>query len=232
MATRNVSLIALDAAAQAPMLVGNALARSRSSLAADRLDGVPPAWVRADAVFFSGNPMNGTTGDDFMFGVADGPNHTINADAGDDFAIGDMGFFSSISGATNNGSTGAALDLEIASIWTVDENPLFGDSSIPHATAYVAATAGEEEFYSVGIGAGETITIDVDYGDSPIGVATDTRVQLLDSVGNVLASNNNAGVGSGGFGSTSSLDAFLSFTVAAAGSYFIRVYQALSLIHI
>ncbi|MBC7987016.1 MAG: pre-peptidase C-terminal domain-containing protein [Sphingomonadaceae bacterium] len=193
-------------------------ARARGRWPADGPPGI-------EALIVSGNPMNGTSSDDFMFGVLDGPDHTINGNSSNDLVLGDMSALDTASRTMNNNALISALSLETPQIWTTDENPLFGDFSIPHATAFVLATAGQEEFYSLTIGAGETITIDIDYGSSNIGTFVDTAIELLDAGGNVLASNASASASDGGFGSQYTSDPFLNFTVGATGSYFIRVRE-------
>lgn len=183
------------------------------------------------APIYTGDPMIGTTGDDFMFGHASASaiDNTITADAGDDFVLGDIGGFYAVSpagGGDNNGSLGTAIDIDLSISWSTDENPLFGDASIPHVTAYVEATSAQEEWYSLTLGAGATITIDIDYGGSPtIGVFTNTVVDLVDGGGNVLASNDNGSGAGDGAGTTYSNDSYLAHTVAAAGAYFIRIYE-------
>ncbi|MBC7985265.1 MAG: pre-peptidase C-terminal domain-containing protein [Sphingomonadaceae bacterium] len=203
------------------VLGGSAAARARVG---------PPGGDFAYGFFYIGDPMTGSADDDFMWGIASTSalDNTIDALAGDDFVIGDIATFV-FSAFGGNGSLGGASEIDpVGSIWTTDETPLFEDSSVPHIVTFVQATASQEEYFSVQVGAGETITIDVDYGGSLIGGHTDTVVDLLDAGGNVLDTNDNSSFGNGGFGSTSDLDSYLEFTVATAGTYYIRIYESVT----
>jgi hypothetical protein len=88
----------------------------------------------------------------------------------------------------------------------------------------VLADAGQTHFSSVTVGAGETITIDIDFGIHVIGTDTDVIVDLYDSAGTLLASNDDSSVTVGGAGSTHPWDSFLTFTntSGSAQTYTIR----------
>lgn len=164
---------------------------------------------------------NGTPGDDFIVGnsLLAGAAETINALASDDLILGDTN--GRFGGAGSSFAT--AVSIDAAALWTTDENPLFADSSIPHATLFLEGTAGQTLFSSVTIAAGQTITVDIDFGDShPIGVDTDTFLELYDSTQTLVIANDDSSVSAGGAGSLSVFDSFLTFTAAVTGTYVIR----------
>ncbi|WP_150124999.1 calcium-binding protein [Tsuneonella mangrovi] len=171
------------------------------------------------ALVFTGDPADGTADDDFIL-VRSSQNQ--NGNGGNDVVLGDMGYFYSTWGT----SQGSALNIDNNLVWTASENPLFGDDSLPHETNYVSAAAGQTYWASVAVGAGETITIDVDSWYQAL-AGTDTVVTLYDTDGTtVLASNDNANASLGGLGSISNLDSYLSYTVGGGGTYYIQVSEA------
>jgi Ca2+-binding RTX toxin-like protein len=183
----------------------------------------------AISYIYSGEPMIGTTGDDFFIafkGSTGTDDNTIVANEGDDLVIADSSN-TWIPGATFlNDSIANAFDLEAsADTWTTGENQMFGDSSIPHTTVMAEATIGQAEYYSVAVGAGETLTVDIDFGMySDIGSPRDLVVEVRDALGNILASDDDSATSNGGEGSVSSLDSYLTYTAASAGTYYISVH--------
>ncbi|MEM7742151.1 MAG: calcium-binding protein [Pseudomonadota bacterium] len=181
------------------------------------------------ALFFDTTTQNGTVDDDFLLGTdLGGPNNTLNGDGGDDLIWGDSGDFASIS--TFNPTMGTesdnAVSIDASSVWSLRENPdIQNATSVPHTTVYEEVGASWREFwYSVTIDAGETITADVDYGEGPLGKDTDLILELYDSTGTTLVSDNDdASTSLGAGGSSSPLDSFLETTVGTAGTYLIRV---------
>ena len=75
---------------------------------------------------------------------------------------------------------------------------------------------------SVALSAGETVSLDVDFGGAGGIDNIDTRMYVIDSFGNVVANVGNSPVD---VGSTSSQDPKLDFTAATAGVYFIAIVQ-------
>jgi Ca2+-binding RTX toxin-like protein len=128
-----------------------------------------------------------TANDDFLIGI--GGASTIDGGDGDDYMLGD-----SITpfGLGTNISPTSPFNIDSSSKWTTDENPFITDPTIPHTTLYVAPTAGQKQYASVTIGAGETITIDIDFGTNVIGGNVDTMVRLLDSGGIAVADNDDS----------------------------------------
>jgi len=182
---------------------------------------------------YTGEPMTGTANDDFILGYqgSTGTNtNTINAGDGDDWVMADSSNTSISYASTENDSIANAGSLDSSSLWTVDENPTFGNSSTPHMTAIVEATIGQAEYFSVTVGAGQTLTVDIDYGaNSPVGVPRDLVFEILNASGTILATFDDSLVGEGGLGSFpiddngNSRDPYGTYTAAAAGTYYIRV---------
>ncbi|MFN3814757.1 M10 family metallopeptidase C-terminal domain-containing protein [Brevundimonas sp.] len=102
-----------------------------------------------------------------------------------------------------DGGFGLQFDAEIISSTTV-----------PHATVQATGN-GTYEWYRFTAGANETVTIDID-GTSGI----DAVVRIYDAAGRPLAQNDDGPVD---VGSTVRQDSFLSFTLPAAGVYYIIV---------
>ncbi len=186
-------------------------------------------------VVISGEPMIGFASDDVFVALqpTTGTNaNTVQGNDGDDLVIGDSSDLWTLSASSTNNAIGTAHNLEgIPGVWTVDENPLIQNATtIPHATAIVEATIGQREYFSVSIGAGEAITVDIDYGwGSPIGTQDDLVVDVVDGAGTVLATSSmsdftNGGLGSSnGFFGSSSPDPYLTFVAPSAGTYYFVV---------
>lgn len=184
---------------------------------------------------YTGQPMNGTANDDFVIGFKGSTgtdNNTINGNGGDDWVMADSSDTWIPNASYLNGSIANAFNLEtLTSTWTTSENPLIGNSAVPHTTVIAEATIGQSEFYRVAIGAGQTITIDIDFGSrTSIGVTRDLVIELQDSLGNIIATADDSLVTDGGLGSfpstagsASSYDPYLSYALANAGVYYINV---------
>ncbi len=82
-----------------------------------------------------------------------------------------------------------------------------------------AAGSNANDYYSFSISAGAAITVDIDNS-----FRLDSAIQILNAQGNVVASNDDGGIGLD-VGSANTLDSFLRYTASAAGTYYIRVYQ-------
>jgi Ca2+-binding RTX toxin-like protein len=152
---------------------------------------------------------DGTSIDDFI--VLTGADDNVNGGTGDDLIIGD-GPAPFTYGTTNSLASPANLDSPV--YWSTIENPLFADAAIPHASLFVRADPGQAHYGSVTVGSGQTITIDVDFGNfSAIGENTNVVVTLYDSLGNVLATNNDSPYFvNEGAGSVTVNDSYLTYT--------------------
>ena len=162
----------------------------------------------------------GTADDDFILGVPGG--NSIDGGDGDDFILGATNFYW-VTGTSNSFDAPQNTDNDL--VWTVDENPFFGNSNIPHETLYVQPSAGEMLYTSVTVGLGETITVDIDFGNNnPIGGNTDLIVTIFNSSGVQVARNDDGNVTflTGDEGSTNTWDSLLVFTPGSADTYTIR----------
>ncbi|WAP68666.1 beta strand repeat-containing protein [Jiella pelagia] len=154
-----------------------------------------------------------------------GGDTVIEGGDGSDIIIGDPIGDLLVDETVANNSFETALNIDDPALWSTSENPLVGDSTVPHTTVFVEATEGEFEFFSVTLGAGETITLDVDFGgDSPFG-DVDTEIKLHAPDGSIVADNDDSSRSDGGLGSISLLDSFLTFTATEAGTYVFEMQQ-------
>lgn len=147
-----------------------------------------------------------TAGDDFLLGG--GGIDTIDGGDGDDLILGDS-TTPFLTGTSIN--AGSPANIDSASRWTTDENPLVSDATVPHTSLFVTTNPAHKNYASVTVGAGETITIDVDFGSNQIGGTTDTMIKLIDSSSTVVA-NDDDFYGTYEAGSSSGLDSFLTYT--------------------
>ena len=181
--------------------------------------------------------IGGTSGDDTITGNSQaniltggsGGHDVLSGGDGDDRLIGG-GFtttttYSAPSQAditkaqsTNNGSIATAVST--TGFFDVDANPdITNSTSLPHATINATAAGGSVEYYRIDVTqAGAQAIFDIDGG----GTLADSILELVDSSGTVLASND---TGSGDASFPGHDDAYLVYTFATAGTYYIRVGQ-------
>ncbi|MEH6740901.1 MAG: calcium-binding protein, partial [Sulfitobacter sp.] len=173
--------------------------------------------------------ITGTADGDILIGLnnASSGATTIDGGVGNDVIFGDHNTLIADT-IQFNSSIANAFDLDPSGQWSTFENPDVGDTAIPYTTV-LGTGANERDFFSVTIGAGETITIDADWGNSSAGGNTfDGVVRLLDASGVVVATDDDSPAADGGLGSTldlngsNSRDPLLTTTVATAGTYYIE----------
>ena len=148
----------------------------------------------------------------------------IRAGDGDDVVIADHAVVFTDASATN-ATIATALNIDQADYWSILPNQDVTNPATPY-TSILGTGAGAFDVYAVTVGAGATITLDIDYGYSGNGLggpSFDAQLVLTDAGGNELAANDDGA--DGGFGSASPLDSFLSYTVATASIYYVRVQQ-------
>lgn len=168
---------------------------------------------------FDGSTQTGTAGTDYLFGINDGPNHIQNGSDGNDFIVGDFGDMRIDSEHTGNDTIAGAFNIDGSIFWYTDASPFMSLPGTPHTTIHLNGT-GEAEFFAVTIGAGETITVDIDFAEF------DTVVQILDAGGNQLAADDDGPPpAAGDVGDLSSLHSFLTYSPTDAGVYYIRISQ-------
>ncbi len=118
--------------------------------------------------------------------------------------------------ATNNGSIATAVNT--AGAYDIDANANIASSTtIPHATINAVAAGGALEYYRIDVtAAGAQAIFDID----GTGSLDDSIIELVNSAGTLLATND---TGPGDPGTTVNDDAYITYTFAAAGTYYIRV---------
>jgi len=117
---------------------------------------------------------------------------------------------------TNNGSIATAVATAGAYDVDADAN-ITNAANIPHATINATATGGSLEYYRIDVTVPASQAIfDI---DGP-GTLDDSFIELVNSAGTVLASND---TGAGDPSYPGHDDAYLTYTFAAAGTYYIRV---------
>jgi Ca2+-binding RTX toxin-like protein len=118
--------------------------------------------------------------------------------------------------ATNNNSIANAVNT--AGFYDVDANAnITNATTIPHATINATATGGAVEYYRIDVtAAGAQAIFDIDGG----GTLDDSILELVDAAGNLIANND---TGTGDAQPVGHDDAYLTYTFAAAGTYYIRV---------
>lgn len=151
--------------------------------------------------------LTGLGGDDRLFGGSFTTTTTYSAPSQADITKDQ---------ATNNGSIATAVNT--AGAYDVDSNPnITNSTSIPHATINATAAGGSVEYYRVDVTqAGAQAVFDID----GTGTLTDSIIELVNGAGTVLASND---TGPGDPGTTVNDDAYITYTFATPGTYYIRV---------
>jgi Ca2+-binding RTX toxin-like protein len=116
----------------------------------------------------------------------------------------------------NNGSIATAVDT--AGAYDIDANANINNSTtIPHATINATAAGDALEYYRLDVtAAGAQAIFDIDGAGS----LDDSILELVDSAGTLLATND---TGPGDPGTSVNDDAYITYTFAAAGTYYIRV---------
>ena len=181
------------------------------------------------AVIYSlASSILGTADSDLIFGRGTGVNEDTTIDGGDgnDVIYGDYGeYFTNWTVAGDSQILGGSIGD--AFYWSTEENPdIQNSTTVPHTTI-VGVGRGQYDYYRVYIAAGETITIDIDFGYlSYGGPQADTLVRLYDFNGNQVASNDdnasNSDGASGSFGTTKR-DSFFTYTATTSDVFYIGV---------
>ena len=171
---------------------------------------------------FTGEPMNGTAAGELIIDIPGGagPDSTINGAGGDDLILGDGDTLFTNYQSYSNTSLATAWNIDGSDAWSTGNNPIIESGSGPHTSIYIEPGAGERRLFTVTIGAGETIVLDVDFSHGTGWGGTDTVIDLLASDGTLITTNDDNG---GDFGSIGSFDSRLSYTSVAGGTYYIRV---------
>ena len=117
--------------------------------------------------------------------------------------------------ATSNLSTATAINPQALNAYTLasDVNTT-NSTTTPHATINATSTGGGLEYYRVDASAGSTAIFDIDNS------SIDTWIELVDSTGATILADNDDSIADPGSGTNTS---YLTYTFAAAGTYYLRV---------
>lgn len=113
----------------------------------------------------------GTELGDTIIGIQGGTSsQTFQGLGGHDVIIGDSAnVYQKSETGTNSFATAANIG-DNPDFWSMLDNPDIGDPTIPHTTVLGTGT-NENHFFRIEVGAGETLTVDIDYGDGGFGGA-------------------------------------------------------------
>ncbi|MEP4194773.1 MAG: calcium-binding protein [Aliishimia sp.] len=178
--------------------------------------------------------INGTTDDDIIVaqhatGAGVASPQVLTGGDGNDVIFGDHNELFVDDGTTTNNSLATAIDIgSDLDKWSTRENPNVGDATTIPYTSVLVTGDGQPDVFEISVDAGETITVDLDYGRTSNGNGSfDSFVELIDPLGFSLASNDDSVPSTEGLGSITSpaRDSFLTFenTTGTAQTYFIRV---------
>ena len=121
-----------------------------------------------------------------------------------------------------NDSIATAVNIPRSS-FGIAPTPEVGDDSLPRVR--IESTIGaftDSDVYAVTLQAGETLTMDIDYGQSQ-GVPMDSVVGIYTATGARLSITDDADISLGGTGSIHPHDSYMTFTAATAGTYYVAV---------
>jgi Ca2+-binding RTX toxin-like protein len=182
------------------------------------------------ALIFSGDPLIGTSSDDYVAGyeLTTNPNTIINAGDGNDLVYGDN-TTSFVNLGNSAANAGAAINTAAyAAFWTKSENDDITDSTtVSHASVFSdGSLAGQQGWFRLDVVAGQTITLDVDYGANKLDTNTDTALRIYASNGSTLLADNDDAfpdTGSVQNNANADRDSFLTYTFASSGTYYINI---------
>ncbi|MBY8977069.1 calcium-binding protein [Rhodobacteraceae bacterium NNCM2] len=124
----------------------------------------------------------GTASDDIILG----PDTTFTGSGGNDLIYGDFGGFRQLP-AGGAGTLANPVDLSsFPNLWNTLENPDVQDASVPHTTV-IGTGDNTAHVYSITGTAGQSLTLDIDYGNHPVGTAADFAIDIIDANGNAVS---------------------------------------------
>ncbi|WP_298189926.1 pre-peptidase C-terminal domain-containing protein [Novosphingobium sp.] len=107
--------------------------------------------------------------------------------------------------------------------WSLADDPNIAEATThPHLTVEITASGERYETFSFTARKGQTFVFDVD-GVSNGGSSVDSYLELFDSTGTIVATDDDSSTSDGAGGSTSSRDPYLTFTFLADGTYTIAL---------
>ena len=179
-----------------------------------------------DGSFSSSNPVLNLIAGNYVLTVTGTAGHTGSYG----FRVLDLASAPAVATASNNGGQNGSGDITVTTDnhsmanainldgqFALTANPEISNSTtVPHVSIH-ATGAGAFDYYKFTVSTGGTIGIfDIDHA------SWDTYLNLFDSSGTRLAFNDDGGVDPG---STSGNNSFLTYTFAAAGTYYIQAAQ-------
>lgn len=183
-------------------------------------------------IFSTDSEIIGTGGDDFLFGAPTTMPQTLNGGAGRDFIFGAAtSLFEDI---TNNNAAAtvtdtatlatafsAAMLIDDTVNWTSSNNQIIDNDTIPHTTVYAAGgSAGNSNYYTVTVGAGETLSVDIDAASQ--GLDTVLRIYDQNSATAIVTNDNASALDAGSFSTDDSFVTLVN-TTSASVTYLIEV---------
>ena len=119
----------------------------------------------------------------------------------------------------SNGSFGSAQAISRSS-FKIATNSDVGDDTIPWVKIQSGWINNGVDLFKVDLQAGETLIVDVDYGDA-FSDSLNTYVTLYNSSQNSVAENDDSAINQGGAGSSGTGDSYISYTSTTSESFYI-----------
>ncbi|MBE2276894.1 MAG: pre-peptidase C-terminal domain-containing protein [Rhodobacteraceae bacterium] len=117
-----------------------------------------------------------------------------------------------------------ASPLPLDTAWSLADDPDIANATIhPHLTLEIGASGHHEESFSFMALAGQTFTFDVDGAFNNLGETLDTILDLRTVDGLHLATDDDSNISTGGGGSSSGLDPYLTYSFTEDGVYTISL---------
>ena len=170
--------------------------------------------------------ITGSETGDYVIATGYGLAQTLYGGAGDDLLVaGSVPVFVDVT--SRNNMISRATNIDDAAYWTASASALVGDARGAHATI-VGTGTDNLDYFVVTLGAGARLTLDIDFAHengvfSTGGFSWDTMVQILSPGGGAVATNDDAGIDTGGAGSWHAFDSYLEYIAREAGTYYIVV---------
>jgi len=121
----------------------------------------------------------------------------------------------------SNGSFGSAQVIA-RSRFKIATNSDVGDDSIPWVKIQNGYINNGIDIFKIDLQAGETITVDIDYGDS-YSIDFNSYITLWNQSLSVVSENDDSAISLGGSGSSGTEDSFLTYTTSTTESFYILV---------
>jgi len=121
----------------------------------------------------------------------------------------------------SNGSFGSAQVIA-RSRFKIASNNDVGDDSIPWVKIQNGYINNGIDIFKIDLQAGETITVDIDYGDS-YSIDFNSYITLWNQSLSVVSENDDSAISLGGSGSSGTEDSFLTYTTSTTESFYILV---------